>query len=98
MVETTVLHPGELDQSSGDAEIDALLAEAKRLSGRNYQVVTRGWLVRRGFRRRWVSTTSLYVEVPGVFNWQVLEHAQSTETTRAFLLGVIEGCTHGSRP
>lgn len=98
---TTFLHDAELNQPTGDDELDELLDEARRLSGRNYQVVTRRAVERHGFlglRSRNVTRTSLYLEVGGVGPWQWLSSTQTVETVRAYLLGLINGCNERHAP
>lgn len=92
---TTFLHEAELNQPTGDAELDDLLAEARSLTGRNYQVVTHRAIERHGFfglRTRIVIRTCLYLEVGGIGPWQWLSSMQTVETVRAYLLGLINGC------
>ena len=92
---TTFLHDAELNQPTGDADIDEFLAEARNLTGRNYQVVTRRAIERHGFlglRTRIVTRTSLYVEVGGMGPWQWLSSTVTHAQVRAYLLGLINGC------
>lgn len=91
---TTFLHDGELDQPTGDAQLDELLAEARALTGRNYQIVRRKAVEHYGFlglRRRTAERMQLYVEVCGVGPWQVLVSAHDAPTISAYLYGLING-------
>lgn len=91
---TTFLHEAELNQPTGSAELDELLAEVKARTGSNYQVVTRRDLAcfgMLGLRRRIVESKQLYVYVGGMGPWQVLQCAHDVPTIRAFLLGLLNG-------
>ena len=91
---TTFLHDGELNQPSGDAEIDELLAEVRKTTGRNYQVVARHWVERFGplwLRTRQATRMSVYLEVGGVGPWQELQCTKNLDTVRAYLLGMLDG-------
>src|SRR5690625_1618348 len=93
---TTTLEECQLDQPTGDPELDDLLAEAKTATGRNYQIVkSPGYDVKRlGIWHRVVQTRvkpRLYVEVPGVFPWQVISCAQDESTVFAYLYGLLNG-------
>lgn len=93
---TTFLHDSELNQPSGDSELDELLEEARRLSGRNYQVVkhqVRVWHLWPRPGSRCADRFYLYVEVGGVGPWQWMSSIQNIETVRAYLLGIINGCS-----
>lgn len=101
---TTFLHDGELNQPTGDAEIDELLAEVRQTSGRNYQVVTRRAIERSGLlglRKREHVRMSVYLEVPGVGPWQWLSCTTDAATVRAYLLGMLGGhddCLRSNAP
>ncbi len=91
---TTFLHDGELNQPSGDAEIDELLDEVKQNTGRNYQVVTHRAVERIGLfglRKREFTRMSVYLEVGGMGPWQWLSCTQDAATVRAYLLGMLGG-------
>lgn len=93
---TTALSACELNRSTGNAELDSLLADAKTATGRNYQIVMRASREQKrvGLLRRTARTTAapqLYVEVPGVFPWQVLQCAHDEPTVFAYLYGVVNG-------
>jgi hypothetical protein len=95
---TTFLGDWELNKPSGDQEIDELLAEARKVTGENYQVVNRYSEERYGFlghRRRKKATPGLYLEVGGVGPWQVLMCAQNAETVKAYLYGLLNGVEAG---
>ena len=91
---TTFLHDSELNQPSSDREIDELLAEVRKTTGRNYQIVERRWTERFGLfglRKRPVSRMGVYLEVGGVGPWQELQCTKNPETVRAYLLGMLGG-------
>lgn len=91
---TTFLHDGELNQPTGDREIDELLAEVRRNTGRNYQVVTRRAVERFGLfglRKHLLTRMSVYLEVGGMGPWQWISCTQDAATVRAYLLGMLGG-------
>src|SRR5574337_219315 len=93
---TTALSACELNRSTGNAELDSLLADARIATGRNYQIVMRASREQKrvGLLRRTArigAAPQLYVEVPGVFPWQVLQCARDEPTVFAYLYGVING-------
>lgn len=100
---TTTLHQCEMDQPTGNAELDELLAAAKAATRRNYQVVLRPRYERKrtGIWYRMVQTGTdpcLYVEVPGVFPWQVMQCAQNEATVFAYLYGLVNGAHEHAPP
>ena len=95
MTMTTFLPDAELDQPTGDDELDKLIACARQQTGRNYQIVRHREARSRGLLGAFVfnyeDRLQLYVEVPGVGPWQVLTCAQDAATVRAFLYGLLNG-------
>ncbi len=93
---TTFLHESELNQPTGDSELDELLASARIATGDNYQIVVHRVEVpsRIPFRWRREERPQLYVEVPGVGPWQVMTCSYNRETIAAFLLGLLNGADH----
>lgn len=97
---TTFLHDSELDQPSGHPEIDQLVAEVRKRTGRNYQVVTHRWGECYGYfrlRRRVITRMGLFVEVGGVGPWQWLSSTQTAHEVRAYLLGILNGLDDAER-
>lgn len=93
MVCTTVFN-GKENAPTGDDELDALLAEARNLSGKNWQCDKANHYRKRLFRKREISYThySLLVFVDGVLPWQYLSCASgSLLRVKAFLYGYING-------
>lgn len=91
---TTFLHDGELNQPTGNAALDALLAEVRTATKRDYQVVIHTSFEQRGFlgmRLRKVTRTCLYVHVGGMGPWQWLASTTTVEEVYAYLLGLING-------
>lgn len=93
---TTMLHQCEIDQPTGIDELDELLAEARHATGSNYQIVMRPVCKskRFGLFTRTVAAgvrPQLYVEVAGVFPWQVMGCAHDEPTVFAYLYGLING-------
>lgn len=91
---TTFLHDAELNRPTGDSEIDELLAEVRRCSGRNYQVVAWRRVERFGpfwLRKRPITRMNLYLEVGGMGPWQWLSCTTDAATVRAYLLGCLGG-------
>ena len=91
---TTFLHDGELNRPTGSIVLDELLADARKLTGMNYQIVSRQAFKRYGLfgmRTRRVWRVGLYVEVGGMAPWQVMQCAQTSETVQAYLYGLIHG-------
>lgn len=100
---TTMLHQCELDQPTGNPELDELLAEAKAATGRNYQIVMHPRYERKrtGIWYRMVQTgvqPRLYLEVPGCFPWQVMRCAQDEATVFAYLYGLVNGANEHAPP
>lgn len=96
---TTFLHDSELNKPTGNNEIDKLLAEVRLITGRDYQVIATKEVVRFGFldlRKRLVTRMSVYVLVGGIGPWQWLTCAHDIDTTRSYLLGVLNGLDHAS--
>lgn len=92
MVCTTTLHDWELNQPTGDNELDELLSMARELTGSNYQIIQHDCWVKTGLVRwGWVKRFQLYVEVRGVFPWQVMACASDKPTITAYLYGVVNG-------
>lgn len=103
MPETTMLHQCELDKPTGNADLDRVLAYAKAASGRNYQIVMRPHYERKrvGIWYRMVQTCmapQLYLEVPGVFPWQVVQCAHDEKTVFAYLYGLANGTIRPAPP
>ena len=92
---TTFLHDAELKRPTGDSEINALLAEVRMKSRRNYLVFTQARIERFGpfwLRKRTRTLMTVYLEVGGVGPWQeVLPRTQDAATVRAYLLGMLNG-------
>ena len=91
---TTFLAEHQLNQPTGDDELDELLAEAKQRTGKNYQIVMHKTLRRSGLfglKKQVEDTPALYVEVGGVGPWQAFMCAQNRATVGAFLLGMLNG-------
>lgn len=91
---TTFLHDSELNRPTSDSEIDELLAEVRKTTGRNYQIVETCWTERFGFlglRTRPASRMRVYLEVGGVGPWQELQCTKNPDTVRAYLLGMLNG-------
>lgn len=100
---TTMLHQCELDQPTGDRELDEALAEARAATGRNYQIVMRPLYERKrvGIWYRMVQTgmrPQLYVECAGVSPWQEFQCASDERTVRAFLYGLVNGANEHAAP
>lgn len=97
---TTFLQEGDLNQPTGSIVLDELLAEARKLTGINYQVVSRQAFKRYGLfgmRTRRVWRVGLYVEVGGMAPWQMMSCAQTSDTVAAYLYGVINGWEDAKR-
>lgn len=97
---TTFLHDGELNRPTGSIVLDELLADARKLTGMNYQIVSRQAFKRYGLfgmRTRRVWRVGLYVEVGGMAPWQVITCAQTSETVQAYLYGLINGWDDAKR-
>ena len=93
---TTMLQQCELDQLTGNPELDVLLAEARTATGKNYQIVMRPRYGKRHNGLWWktvkVGTApQLYVGVPGVFPWQEMQCAHDEPTVFAYLYGLVNG-------
>ncbi len=95
MVATTSLFESEQNQPTGDVDLDELVAEVREKTGENWQVVKRldywrrkHWWSRKkkGFYR-----IDLYVEVGGLFPFQVLQCVRNTGEAKAYLYGVLTG-------
>lgn len=100
---TTMLHQCELDQPTGNDELDELLAEARQATGRNYQIVMRPRYERKRKGIFYVmlqtgTEAQVYVECAGVFPWQEMTCARDTRTARAYLLGLINGANEHVPP
>ena len=92
MVATTLLMEYELDQPTGDSEIDEALGEARKLTGKDWQVVVTKRQENRPFRKAVVvENWQLYARVAGVFPWQVMMCASTKKTVFAYLCGLISG-------
>lgn len=97
MVCTTTLANWEIDVPTGDVDIDEALDEARKLTGKDLQVVVTKNEDRRVFARNRVwDSWQLYVKVEGIFPWQVMMCANSRETIFSYLCGMVNGC-HGCR-
>ena len=95
---TTFLHDGELNQPTGDAQLDELLADVRAATQRDYQVVIHTGLERHGFlglRVRKITRISLYVLVGGMGPWQWLSGTHTVSEVRAYLLGLLDGAAQG---
>jgi hypothetical protein len=96
MVATTFLLDSELDIPTGDEELDELLADACRLTGRNYQILIHTTIERYGFlglKKRRVNWPQLYLEVGGMAPWQVMQCAGAYPTVKAYLYGLVNGAS-----
>lgn len=100
---TTTLHACDLDQPTGNAELDRLLADAKAATGDNYQIVMRPVYGKR-HTGLWTKTVrvgtapQLYVQVPGVFPWQEMQCASDERTVFAYLYGLVNGAANHAPP
>lgn len=88
MVATTFLHQSELNQPSGNAVLDSILATARAVTGRDYQlVVTRR---KRGlFWKKAEVEYRFYVYVGGVGPWQEITAVQTEREAFAYLFGAM---------
>lgn len=96
---TTFLHDAELNQPTGDTELDALLADVRAATNRDYQVVSHAGFEQHGFlglRVRKITRTCLYVFVGGMGPWQWLAGTQTAAEVRAYLLGLLNGASERS--
>lgn len=92
MVATTTLMDYELNQSSSDSEIDRVLEEARRVSGKDWQVVVTVHNDKRLFTKdRVFKTWMLCVHIGGCLPWQVITCANDRDTIFAYLAGVVSG-------
>ncbi|MFP3979125.1 hypothetical protein [Marinobacter sp. KMM 10035] len=92
MVATTTLMDHQLNRSSLDAEVDYIIDEARRLSGKDWQVIATVHRDQRLFRKprvywRW----QLLVYVGGCLPWQVITCAKDRDAVFAYLAGVVSG-------
>lgn len=88
MVTTTVLYEHELNQPTGDGELDELLATAREETGRNYQLIvsrTTSGLI----RKQTTCEYRLYVFVDGCMPWQHIAAVHTKREAFAYLFGVV---------
>lgn len=99
---TTFLHDGELNQRLPDPELQSLLQEVRKATGRDWQVVSHTF-ARRGWFKRPVALYGLYIYVGGMGPWQQINfYRDGAETSinlyvpleliAAYLYGVISQC------
>jgi hypothetical protein len=67
---TTFLHDGELDQKLPDPEIQQIFDEAKKRTGKNWQVVPLHVTRRKWFKTHAETLYGVYVYVGGIGPWQ----------------------------
>ena len=92
MVATTILADWELNQPTGDDEIDELLSEARKLTSQDLQIVVTHNEDRRLFSKNRVwDTWQLYSYCGGMLPWQVMMCAFNRETVFAYLCGMVNG-------
>jgi hypothetical protein len=95
----TSLSPRELNQPCGSKELDAALADLRRVTARNWQIIPRRIEQRHWFRKTTERTFSLYVEAEGgefqVINfyrdgttWSI-NHCVPAELLMAYMLGAM---------
>ena len=95
---TTILHDWELNVPTSDDELNNILEEARRLTGRNWQVIETVRTTGALWWKEKVYGYSVYVEVPGVFNWQqIISASGNLFVARAYFFGVIAGTTEATR-
>jgi hypothetical protein len=97
---TTFLHDGELNQPLPDKECQLILDEARKNTGKGWQVVPIYVTSRKWFKKRTETLYGVYVYVGGVGPWQQINfyHAGSGSTINlyvplsvvaAYLLGML---------
>lgn len=92
MVATTTLMDYERNKSSMDYDIDTIIDEARRVSGKDWQVTINVHRERRMFRKERVSRHwQLLVHVGGCLPYQVITCAYDRDTVFAYLAGVVSG-------
>lgn len=92
MVATTTLMDHELNKSTHDPEVDRLIEEARRVSGKNWQVIVTKHRDERFFAPTRISKNwQLCVYIGGCLPWQVITCAKDRDTVFAYLAGVIAG-------
>ncbi|EDM46243.1 hypothetical protein MDG893_05054 [Marinobacter algicola DG893] len=92
MVMTTGLSDFEKDLPTGDREVDEVLAEAREVTGKDWQVtVTRNSEARLFRSPKITERWQLYVYVGGFLPWQVLGCASCKRSVFAYLCGVVSG-------
>jgi hypothetical protein len=97
---TTFLHEGELNQPLPDQESQLILEEARKCTGKDWQVVPLHVVHRKWFKKRTETLYGVYVYVGGVGPWQQInfyrEGVRSSinlyvplEVVAAYFLGML---------
>lgn len=100
MTITTFLHDGELNLPLPDAEMQQIFDEAKRRTGKNFQIVPIQVTHRKWFRTKTKTLYGVYVYVGGIGPWQQInffrEDCRSSinvyvplEVVAAYFLGML---------
>lgn len=99
MVATTTLMDYERNQPTHDDDVDFVLGEARRLTGKDWQVLVTENRDRRLFQKdRVFKTWQLLVYSGGCLPWQVLMCAKDRDTVFAYLAGVVTGSLSRQKP
>lgn len=100
MVVTIALSPLEEVGVCADAELEQMLSDARRRTGRNFRIIDEGLRSsgRWWWRREW-HVYVLVVHVGGMLPWQRLAatHGAGAEV-RAYLYGYLQGLDDGRNP
>jgi hypothetical protein len=92
MVATTTLMDYERNKPTLDEDVDYVLAEARNLTGKDWQVCVTTHRDKRLFSKdRVFKTWELLVYVGGCLPWQSLMCAKDRDTVFAYLAGVVSG-------
>ena len=97
---TTFLHDGELNQKLPDPEVQYIFEEAKKHSGKDWQVVPLHVHRRKWFKKQTETYYGVYVYVGGIGPWQQInfyrEDSRSSlnlyvplEVVAAYFLGML---------